>query len=74
VYVTTLRRNPQLFTTFISLHGMQDAAYLSSLSLTSLQDRLYDLDARFRRDMAALTEKYDAARSAVESAIATKAT
>lgn len=51
---------------------VQDAGYLRGCSIDDLQDRLYDLDSQFRRDMAALTEKYDVARSAIESVLAEK--
>jgi hypothetical protein len=43
---------------------------MRTLSAAALESRLYELDAQFRRDMATLTEKYDAARTAVENAIA----
>lgn len=50
----------------------QDSGILSALSQDELNDRLYALDAQFRRDMASLTERYDAARTAVENALAAK--
>ena len=43
---------------------------LESLPLARLQERVLELDARFRKDMAALTEKYDAAQQAVRAALA----
>ena len=49
-----------------------DAAFLGSLSAVELQDRLDQLDMQFRHDMTALTEKYDAARTSVEDAMAAK--
>lgn len=51
---------------------LQDRDLLLGLPLPALTDRLDELDAQFRRDMATLTERYDAARQAVEAAVAAK--
>ena len=44
-----------------------DSSFLTGLSRDELEDKLYELDAQFRRDMASLTERYDAARTALET-------
>lgn len=49
-----------------------DKEYLLSLSLMEVQDRMDELDSQFRRDMALLTEKYDAARQALETVVGIK--
>lgn len=44
-------------------------ALLTSLSQKALEDRLYDLDTQFRRDMALLTDRYDDAQEAIQAAL-----
>lgn len=46
---------------------LTEPSFLAGLSKEELEDKLYELDAQFRRDMASLTERYDAARSALEA-------
>jgi hypothetical protein len=48
---------------------MQNPALLTSLSQKALEDRLYDLDTQFRRDMALLTDRYDDAQEAIQAAL-----
>ncbi len=51
---------------------LQDGAFLSSLTTDQLQDRMYELDALFRRDLSRLTERYDTAKAAAEAALASR--
>jgi hypothetical protein len=48
---------------------LQNPALLANLSQHALEDRLYDLDTQFRRDMASLTDRYDDAQEAIQAAL-----
>lgn len=51
------------------LSFLQDPSRLLVLTREALEDRLYELDAQFRRDMASLTDRYDDAQTAIQSSL-----